>query len=124
VTLRELNRATLARQMLLARETVTSVKAIERLAGLQAQVPRPPFVGLWSRVDGFTREDLIRALRKKQVVRATAMRGTIHLMTAADYVAFHAIPKKTLAALEQEGEALRRFTDEDTHDRNVRRARP
>ena len=58
MTRRALNRATLARQMLLRREAVSPVRAVERLAGLQAQVPRPPFVGLWSRVDGFRREDL------------------------------------------------------------------
>src|SRR5262249_24399416 len=59
----------------------------ERLLGLQAQVPRPPFVGLWSRVDGFGREDLHRLLHDKAVVRATLMRATLHLMSARDFVA-------------------------------------
>lgn len=87
LTTRQLNRATLARQMLLARETAAAVAAVERLAGLQAQLARPPFVGLWARIEGFRREDLGRPLRERQVIRATAMRGTLHLMSAADYLA-------------------------------------
>ena len=53
LTLRELNRATLARQMLLARQKTTPVDVIERLAGMQAQIPRPPFIGLWTRLARF-----------------------------------------------------------------------
>ena len=87
LTLRDLNRATLARQMLLGRERVKPLRAIERLAGLQAQWPKPPHVGLWSRVLGFKRDDLLGLLRKRQAVRATMMRGTIHVVSAKDYVA-------------------------------------
>jgi hypothetical protein len=87
LSLRALNRATLARQYLLRREKTTVVRANEQLAGMQAQIARPPFVGLWSRVDGFDRTDLITALRNRTVVRGTAMRGTIHLMSARDFVA-------------------------------------
>lgn len=87
LSLRQLNRATLARQMLLARETATSVAAVERLAGLQAQLARPPFAGLWTRVEGFQRGDLLQPLRERQIIRATAMRGTLHLMSASEYVA-------------------------------------
>jgi hypothetical protein len=82
----QLNRALLARQMLLSREAVSVPDAIARLVGLQAQLARPPFVGLWTRVQGFRRSDLLVALHERQVVRVTAMRGTLHLMTAADYV--------------------------------------
>jgi hypothetical protein len=87
ITTRQLNRALLARQMLLAREKTTVLKAIERLVALQAQVPKPPFVGLWTRVEGFERNDLLSALSKRKVIRATAMRATIHVMTAADFIA-------------------------------------
>lgn len=87
LTIRQLNRATLARQILLSRGTATAVAAVERLAGLQAQLARPPFVGLWTRLEGFRRGDLARPLRERQIIRATAMRGTLHLMSAADYVA-------------------------------------
>jgi hypothetical protein len=83
-----LNRATLARQMLLAREKATIVAATERLVGLQAQWPSPPFVGLWTRVVGFKRDHLRKALASHDVVRATTMRGTIHVVSASDYAAF------------------------------------
>jgi hypothetical protein len=85
LTREELNRATLARQMLLGREKTTALKAVERLAGLQAQLARPPFIGLWSRVAGFEAEDLRRLVRERKVVRGTLMRGTLHLMSAKDY---------------------------------------
>jgi hypothetical protein len=82
-----LNRALLARQMLLAREEVTALTAIERLVGLQAQQARPPFVGLWSRIAGFDHEELRSLIAGRQVVRATLMRCTLHLMSGSDYLA-------------------------------------
>lgn len=84
---RELNRATLARQALLEREPLTVVAAVQRLAGMQAQEPRHPYAGLWTRVAGLQHEHLRDALQARDVVRATLMRSTLHLMTAADYVA-------------------------------------
>jgi hypothetical protein len=87
LTLRQINRATLARQMLLAREKVTPVTAIERLVGMQAQWPKPPFLGLWSRVEGFERDHLTTLLHKRTIVRATFLRATIHLVTARDFLA-------------------------------------
>jgi DNA glycosylase AlkZ-like len=91
ITLRGLNRATLARQMLLAREQASPTEAVERLAGMQAQEAKPPFVGLWTRLERFEREDLLAALRERDVVRATWLRATLHLTSAADYLAFRMV---------------------------------
>jgi winged helix DNA-binding protein len=87
LTLRELNRATLARQMLLepAGGSMTVAAVIERLVGLQAQQASAPYVGVWTRLDGFDRDDLAKAIEDRSVVKATLMRGTLHLVTAADY---------------------------------------
>jgi hypothetical protein len=98
LTRRALNRATLARQMLLRREPVKPATAVERLAGLQAQAARPPFIGLWSRLDGFKREALVRAIERQQVVRGTLMRGTLHLVTRTDYVRFRRTLQPMLTA--------------------------
>jgi hypothetical protein len=91
LTKRALNRALLARQMLLERETSTAVDGVARLVGMQAQVARPPFVGLWTRVQGFQRAELARALQERTIVRVTAMRGTLHLVTATDYIAMRGV---------------------------------
>lgn len=88
MTQRQLNRATLARQLLLAREGISAVEAVERLCGMQAQEPGPPFMGLWTRLDGFRRNDLHAALHGREVVRATLMRATLHLMSARDYATY------------------------------------
>jgi len=74
--------------MLLERQQTSVVAAVEQLVAMQAQVPRPPFVGLWTRLREFKREALVRALRDKSVVRATALRGTIHVLSARDYRRF------------------------------------
>jgi hypothetical protein len=88
LTQRELNRATLARQLLLERTQLTVPKAIERLCALQAQDPRAPYIGLWSRLDGFRKEQLTRAYERRRVVRGTLFRVTIQLVAAADHPAF------------------------------------
>ncbi len=82
---RALNRATLARQSLLDRDTMPIVDAVERFGGVQAQLARPPFVALWTRLAAFTRDALLDAVHARSVVRATLMRGTLHLVSAGDY---------------------------------------
>jgi len=85
LTARQLNRATLARQQLLARESATALAAVERLVAMQAQLARPPFVGLWTRLTGFRREELTRLYQRKKVVRVSFLRGTLHLVSVRDY---------------------------------------
>jgi len=98
ISLRELNRATLARQMLLERSGVTALEALERVAGLQAQEAKPPFIGLWTRLSTFDKADLLDIVRSREAVRVTAMRGTLHLMTTPDYIAFRPIMQPLLDA--------------------------
>ena len=88
ISQRELNRATLARQLLLERAPLSPTQAVEQLIGMQAQEARPPFIGLWSRLQDGRREEMIRAIHDRSLIRATLMRGTIHLFSAADYRAF------------------------------------
>lgn len=99
LTRQELNRATLARQMLLAREKTTALRAIERLIGLQAQVAKPPFIGLWSRVAAFRSEHLRRLLVARKAVRATMMRGTLHLVSVKDFIDFRATMQPMLTSI-------------------------
>lgn len=88
LTRRELNRALLARQMLLGRVSISPLEAVRRLVALQAQVVSPPHIGLWTRLESYRREDLCALLVEKEVVRATLLRSTLHLMSARDYLAF------------------------------------
>ena len=97
LTLRELNRTTLLRQMLLHRERRPPAAAIERLAALQAQRVSSPYVALWSRLEGFTRDRLTRALRREDVVKASLMRGTLHLVSARDYPLYVTALRKEVA---------------------------
>jgi Winged helix DNA-binding domain len=85
LTQRELNRALLARQLLLERTQMPLPKALERIGGIQAQYAPSMYIGLWSRLEGFTREALTRALERRAVIQATLMRHTIHLVSQADY---------------------------------------
>ncbi|MDQ2914805.1 MAG: winged helix DNA-binding domain-containing protein [Chloroflexota bacterium] len=88
LTLRELNRAMLARQLLLERASSGIVAAVERLAALQAQWSPSPYIALWSRLKDFRREKLWSAIERHQVIRARLMRGTLHLVSARDFYAY------------------------------------
>ncbi|MEU4671064.1 winged helix DNA-binding domain-containing protein [Amycolatopsis sp. NPDC023774] len=88
LSLRALNRATLERQLLLRRASMPALAAIEHLAGLQAQAPLPPYYALWARLHGFKPHDLAKLLLDRSVARIVLMRGTVHLVTAADALAW------------------------------------
>jgi hypothetical protein len=85
VSQRELNRALLARQLLLQRARLPIPRALERIGAIQAQYAPAMYVGLWSRLEGFDRDALTRALERRAVIQATMMRATIHLVSRADY---------------------------------------
>ena len=88
LTVRDLNRATLARQLLLERSPLNVFVALERLVALQAQLPSAPYVALWSRLAGFEREQLTARLLDHSIVKATSMRATLHLLRAGDHLSF------------------------------------
>jgi len=88
---RALNRALLERQMLLHRADTTALAAIGHLAGMQAQAPNAPYVGLWTRLAGFRADQLAALLAERAVVRTHLMRNTIHLVTAHDGVAMRGL---------------------------------
>jgi hypothetical protein len=94
--LRALNRALLARQFLLTRSKLSVVEALEHLVGMQAQVPNSPYIGLWTRLDGFDPATLSRMVTERRAVRAALMRGTLHLSTARDYLALRPLLQPVL----------------------------
>jgi hypothetical protein len=85
LTQRELNRALLARQLLLERADLSIPRALERVGGIQAQYAPSMYIGLWSRLASFERNNLTQALERRKVVQGTLMRVTIHLVSARDY---------------------------------------
>jgi DNA glycosylase AlkZ-like len=95
LTLRELNRATLARQLLLERKRLSPTTLVERLVGVQAQWPAAPYVGIWTRVTSFKREALERELARGTLVKATAMRQALHLVTPRDYALIRSAQSET-----------------------------
>jgi len=88
LTERELNRALLARQLLLERSTASLPRVLERMGGLQAQYAPAMYIGLWSRVEGLQREAVTRALERRSIVQGSMMRATIHLVSKRDYWPF------------------------------------
>jgi hypothetical protein len=102
---RALNRATLARQLLLERARLTPLETVERLVGMQAQVPHNPYTALWSRLERFRPAALSELLEHREVVRIGVMRGTIHLVTADDCLLLRPLMQPVLdAQLQRHGE--------------------
>jgi hypothetical protein len=85
LTQRELNRALLARQLLLERTRLPLPRAVERMGGIQDQYAPSAYIAMWARVDGFEREQLTRALERRSLVQGTLLRGTIHVVSRRDY---------------------------------------
>lgn len=88
LTRRELNRALLARQLLLERVRLPLPRVLERIGGIQDQYAPNAYIRLWSCLEGFRRDDLTRALERRKVVQATLMRSTIHVVSRRDYWPF------------------------------------
>jgi Winged helix DNA-binding domain len=99
LTKRALNRALLERQLLLRRRRVSALEAVERLVALQSQVPRDPYVALWSRVEPFRAETLSDALEERRAVRMTLLRGTLHLVSARDALGLRALVQPAIERL-------------------------
>ncbi len=99
---RALNRALLERQMLTRRHTMPVLDAIEHLAGMQSQAPNPPYVGLWSRLDGCDFDELAGLMRERAVLRMVLMRGAVTLKVDL----FAPVPAAERTALAEEGERL------------------
>ena len=98
LTRRELNRATLERQLLLRRSELPVLDAVEHLVGLQAQEPPDPYTALWSRLDSFRPEVLSALLERREVVRTAVMRSTIHLVSADDCLLLRPLMQPVLDA--------------------------
>ena len=96
ITARELNRATLSRQLLSAREPLTVLDGVRRVVALQAQHPASPYLALWNRLAGFAPSELDAAFTRRSVVKATLMRITLHAVHAEDYQVFRTAMQPTL----------------------------
>ena len=115
LSLRDLNRATLARQHLLERTDASIDAVIDDLVGLQAQTPHTAYTGLWSRIRGFDPERLSALLVDRSVVRLALMRGTIHMVTARDAWDLRPLVQPVLDRVQQ-GQFGRRLVGVDTDE--------
>ncbi len=115
VTLRQLNRSLLARQCLLTRERSDAKSLIAQLVALQSQIPNPPYIGLWTRLQGFEKQRLTALLDSREVVRAPLLRSTLHLLTAEDHQQFQADIQPALAR------GLRAFFGKRARSLNIER---
>lgn len=121
LTARQLNRATLGRQLLLERRSLTPVEAMRQVVALQAQEPPSPYLALWNRIADFDAGELDRAFATHEMVKAQLMRITLHVVAAADYPAFHEamVPSLRAARLYD-----RRFTAENVSIEEVEALTP
>ena len=97
LTRRALNRALLERQLLLGRKPLRATQVVERLGGLQAQSTPSPYLSLWTRLEGFERDELTKALAGRRLVKALLQRGTLHVVAPRTYWAIMTV-RRTLAA--------------------------
>jgi hypothetical protein len=109
---RALNRSLLERQLLLRRHEMPASDALERLVGLQAQAPEPPYVGLWTRLAGFRPEELSRMILDRRAVRVALMRNTIHLVTAEDSLRLRTLVQPVIGRTLYTGNAQRAVVKE------------
>jgi hypothetical protein len=116
LTQRDLNRALLARQLLLERSTLSLPRALERLSSIQNQYAPNAYVRLWSCLQGFRRDQLTRALERRTVVQGTLMRTTIHLVSAREYWLY-------AAGLQRAAREWQLRVDRETEPAMLRRAK-
>jgi DNA glycosylase AlkZ-like len=96
LSLRALNRAMLERQLLLRRRRMPALAAVEHLVGLQAQLPNPPYIALWTRLEGFAVGELSQLVHDRKVVRAVLLRATQHLTAAPDFLSLRPLLQPVL----------------------------
>jgi hypothetical protein len=113
LTDRQLNRATLARQMLLERSDMGVAEAVGWLLGLQGQQSHDPYIGLWSRLNGFTHQQLTALIVDKTLLRGTTMRSTLHLHTADDMIGIREFVQPVIERTWHGAFGKRRFGDND-----------